>query len=234
MPHAAGRQAAFLRRATPPPREQRLLATHPSVIRANRSNTVAPKHAASAAAAGVEEDLAVSRRVLLLVDFVNTLDFEGAEALAGPAMAAARTAARLRAELARQGVPAVYVNDNFGRWRSDFRHLLAHCRARGGAARRLVHTLRPRAGDLSILKPRHSAFYATPLDLLLRRMGARQLVITGLATDRCVLLSAADAFVRGYRLWVPQDCCAAETPALHEQALAWMRNALQARTRNAG
>lgn len=174
-----------------------------------------------------------ARRVLLLVDFVNPLDFDGAAQLAAPALAAARRVAALRDRLGGQGVPAIYVNDNFSRWRSDFLHLVARCRAQGGDARRLVHTLRPGAGDLAVLKPRHSAFFDTPLDLLLRQIGAREVIVTGLATDRCVMLSAADAFMRGYRLWVPQDCCAAESPQRHAQALAWMRDTLRARTRDA-
>jgi nicotinamidase-related amidase len=178
-------------------------------------------------------DLPASRRVLLLVDFINPLDFDGAAELAGPAFAAAQAAAELRRRLAAEGVPAIYVNDNFGRWRSDFKGLLAHCRACGGPARRIAQAIRPQASDLTVLKPRHSAFFATPLELLLRQIGARELVVTGLATDRCVLLSAADAFVRGFRLWVPSDCCAAENATLHEQALAWMHHALRARTRAA-
>jgi len=169
-------------------------------------------------------------RVLLLVDFINPFDFPGAGELAAPALAAAAATAVLKARLAAQGVPAVYVNDNFGHWQSDFRSLVAHCRRRRGTAAALARRLAPAPGDLTVLKPRHSAFHQTPLDLLLAQMGARELVLTGLATDLCVQFSAMDAFIRGYRLWVPQDCCAAESPARHRAALDWMALALRSRT----
>jgi nicotinamidase-related amidase len=170
-----------------------------------------------------------SRRVLLLVDFINPLDFVGADELAPPALEAAVAAAKLKRRLAGAGVPAIYVNDNFGHWHSDFRTLLAHCARRRGAAAELVRRLAPKVRDLTVLKPRHSGFHSTPLQLLLLRMGARELVVTGLATDLCVQFTAMDAFLHGYRIWVPQDCCAAETASAHAQSLAWMQRALKAR-----
>jgi nicotinamidase-related amidase len=171
-----------------------------------------------------------ARRVLLVIDFINPLDFDGADDLAGPAMDAAAATAALRRRLSAQGVPVVYVNDNFGHWQSDFRQLVTDCRRRKGPAATLVRRLAPQPGDLTVLKPRHSAFHQTPLDLLLARLGARELVITGLATDLCVMFSAMDAFLRGHRLWVPADCCAAESAQRHADALAWMARALRCRT----
>jgi nicotinamidase-related amidase len=171
-----------------------------------------------------------ARRVLLVVDFINPLDFDGAQDLAAQAVVAATATAALKQQLSAQGVPVVYVNDNFGRWRSDFRGLVAHCRRMRGPAGALVRRLAPAPGDLTVLKPRHSAFHQTPLDLLLTQMGVRELVITGVATDLCVQFSAMDAFVRGYRLWVPQDCTAAESAARKQAALDWMARALRCRT----
>lgn len=168
-----------------------------------------------------------SQRVLLLVDFINALDFPGAEKLAGPALAAAQATAALRKRLRADGVPAIFANDNFGVWQSDFRGLVANCLGRPGAAGEIARTLHPQADDLTVLKPRHSAFYASPLDLLLTGMGARELVVCGLATDMCVQLTAADAFLREYRIWVPSDCTAAETPDARDTALRYMRDVLK-------
>ncbi len=165
--------------------------------------------------------------VLLLVDMINPLDFDGAELLAPAALQAAVAAAALKRELGRRGVPAVYANDNFGHWQSDFRSLLAHCRRRKGAAAALARRMAPTPDDLTVLKPRHSAFHATPLALLLTRMGARQLVIAGLATDLCVQFTAMDAFQRGFALWVPADCTAAESTERKLAALSWMARALK-------
>ena len=105
--------------------------------------------------------------MLLLVDLINTLQFDGAERLAPPALQAAAAVAALKRDAAARGVPAIYVNDNFGRWHSDFRALLTECRHHGGAAARLARLLAPRAEDFTVLKPRHSGFLGTPLAWLL-------------------------------------------------------------------
>ena len=184
-----------------------------------------------AAPAANHEALAPSRRVLLMVDFINPMQFAGAEDLAPWALPAARATAALKRHFAAAGERVIYVNDNFGQWRSDFRTLVAHCRRQGGSAAALVRQLTPGDDDLMVLKPRHSGFHATPLELLLKQLGARTLVITGLATDYCVMCTAMDAFVRGYRLWVPSDCTAAESAEKRDQALGWMHQALKADTR---
>ncbi len=174
--------------------------------------------------------LARSRRVLLLVDFINPLDFPGAEKLAGPAVAAARAAAGLKARLAREGVATIYANDNYGGWQSDFHSLVSACLGMEGAPGQIARLLYPQAGDLTILKPRHSAFYASPLELLLAEMEARELVICGLAADICVQLTAMDAFLREFQVWVPADCTAAESTAAKTASLAYMASVLKCDT----
>jgi nicotinamidase-related amidase len=175
-----------------------------------------------------------ARRVLLLVDVINSFDFDGAERLAAQVRPVLPVIAALKAALHRERVPAVYVNDNFGHWTADFRQLVARCRTAGGDAAATVRALAPAPGDLTVLKPRHSAFYATPLQLLLTQMGTRELVIAGFATDACVQLTAADAYQRGFSLWVPSDACAAQDGARHEAALQWLRQSARARTTAAG
>jgi nicotinamidase-related amidase len=175
------------------------------------------------------EPLAHSRVVLLLVDFINPLDFDGADALAPAALAAARATAALKQRLAQQGLQAIYANDNYGRWRSNFGELLAACQARPGAAGEIARLLAPAPSDLTLLKPRHSCFYATPLELLLGQLQARELVITGLAADLCVQMSAMDARMRGYPVWVPQDCTAAEAPRRKRASLDYLHSTLDCR-----
>lgn len=172
-----------------------------------------------------------SETVLLLVDFINPLSFEGAGRLAPHALAAARATRRLKERLARQGVPTLYANDNYGVWRSDFRDILDYCNAQPGAPASMAQWLAPGPDDLVLLKPRHSAFFATPLDLVLSQMHARNLVLTGLAADICVQITAMDATLRGYRLWVPSDCTAAESDAARKAALAYMKRVLKADVR---
>ena len=161
------------------------------------------------------------RPALLLVDFVNTLEFEGGERLAKRAVAAARQTRRLKEQARTERVPAIYVNDHFGDWSASFEAVLDRVRqSRHGA--RLAELLCPAAGDLSILKPRHSAFYGTPLRFLLDELGVDALVLTGLQAHICVLFSAHDAYLRRYRLWVPADCVASETARAERTAVGHM------------
>jgi nicotinamidase-related amidase len=168
-----------------------------------------------------------SRQVLLLVDFINPLDFPGGENLAAPALAAARATAGLKARLGKQGVATIYANDNYGVWQSDFHSLVSSCLGMEGPAGEIARLLYPQATDITILKPRHSAFLGSPLELLLREMEARDLVICGLATDMCVQLTAMDAFLREYRIWVPSDCTAAESTKAWKASLSYMSEILR-------
>jgi nicotinamidase-related amidase len=169
-----------------------------------------------------------SKRVLILIDFINPLDFPGGEKLAAPALRAAQATLRLRDRLDQEDVAVVYANDNYGVWQSDFHSLVAQCVGREDASGEIARLLAPRATDLTLLKPRHSAFYCSPLELVLKEMGAEELILVGVATDMCVQMTAADAFLRGgFRLWVPRDCNAAETPAAKASSLKYMETILR-------
>ncbi|HVZ46395.1 MAG TPA: isochorismatase family cysteine hydrolase [Ramlibacter sp.] len=168
-----------------------------------------------------------AKRVLLLIDFINPLDFPGAEKLAQPAVRAARATVRLRDRLDGSKVAVVYSNDNYGVWQSDFHSLVAQCIGRNDESGRISRMLSPRPTDITLLKPRHSAFFGSPLELLLDAMETRELILAGLATDICVLMTAADAFLRNYRVIVPRDCTAAETPRAKAEALRYMAGILK-------
>lgn len=167
--------------------------------------------------------------VLLLIDVVNDLEFEGGERLLEHALPMARAIAGLRERAREAGVPVVYVNDNFGRWQSDFRRLFEHCLAEGVRGREVVRLLEPAEEDYFVLKPKHSGFYSTTLDTLLDYLGARTLVLAGMAADSCVLFTASDAFLRDFDLVVPPDCVASQTPERSRRALEQMEEVLHAR-----
>lgn len=174
------------------------------------------------------DELEPSRTVLLLVDFVNPLNFVGGEALAPAAVQAARATSALRRRLTKEGVRAIYANDNYGLWSSDFRALWRRCAALPGAPGQMAKLLAPRLKDFSMLKPRHSAFYATPLEILLQQLHCKRLIVTELAADSCILFSAMDAYLRGYSLWIPEDCVAAESGDARDRALELMARTLKA------
>jgi nicotinamidase-related amidase len=173
-------------------------------------------------------------RVLLLVDFINPLDFPGGEYLAPHAIEAARATAALKERLTADGTITIFANDNYGVWQSDFHTMVATCLGMQGPAGEIARLLYPGPEDLTILKPRHSAFFASPLDLLLKEMQVRELVICGLATDICVQMTAMDAFLREYRTWVPADCTAAESAELKAASLDYMAKVLKCDTAPSG
>jgi nicotinamidase-related amidase len=174
-----------------------------------------------------------SPRVLILIDYINPLDFPGAEKLASPALTAARATARLRDALEAEKVAVIFANDNYGVWQSNFQALVAQCRGREDTSGEIARLLPPRPRDITLLKPRHSAFFCSALELLLREMQARELILAGLATDICVQMTAADAFLRGYEhVWVPSDCTAAETPQAKAASLKYMRDVLKCDVRS--
>jgi nicotinamidase-related amidase len=173
------------------------------------------------------KDLPRSKQALVLVDFMNPLDFPGADDLAPAALEAARATARLKRELSRRGVPTIYANDNFGIWDSEFGAMVQALLKQAGPSGSIAKLLKPRRGDLTVLKPMHSAFFGSPLDILLEKMGVEKLVFAGLATDICVKLTAMDGFLRGFRMAVPADCTAAESPEKKSAALEYMRDILK-------
>ena len=187
-----------------------------------------PSRKSSLQPPGAAASLPRAPAVLLLIDFINTLQFPGVEGPTPAALVAARAAARLKRRLRAQGVPAIYANDNYGQWRSEFGALCAHCKTLPGEAGAIARVLAPRRNDLAVLKPRHSAFLGTPLELILEQMHARRLILAGLATDICVPLTATDAHLRGCRLWIPADCTVAECTDAKQSSLAYMKRVLKA------
>lgn len=135
----------------------------------------------------------------------------------------------LKQRARKANIPVIYVNDNFGQWRSDAAKLLAYCLRARCAGRPFVEAIRPDSEDYCVLKPMHSAFYQTPLDLLLRHVGASKLILAGLATNSCILCTAHEANMRDFEVTVVSDCCAARTVREHKQALKNIRDMANAR-----
>lgn len=170
---------------------------------------------------------------LLLIDVINDFDFDEADELLQYALPMAQQLARLKARAKQEQIPVIYVNDNFGRWRSDFNAQVKHCLGDQMPGRQVVEQLRPDEDDYFVLKPKHSGFFSTSLDILLEYLEAKTLILTGLATNICVLFTANDAYMRDFRLVVPSDCSAANTKQDHEHALDQIRSILKADIRPA-
>ncbi|MCE7798174.1 cysteine hydrolase [Sphingobium sufflavum] len=174
------------------------------------------------------DDPAADGVALLIIDMINCFDFPGSEKLKPGAERAADRIAGLLTQARDAGHPVIYVNDNFGEWHSEKSKLIEMAEAKADS--RALALLRPDDTDYFIIKPQFSGFYATNLPVLLPKLGASKLVLTGVATDICILFTAADAHMRDYALWIPEDCVASDAEARGQWALETMRNSMSAET----
>ena len=165
---------------------------------------------------------------LLLIDVINDMDFDGSESLVAFAEPMARRLRQLKHRARAAGIPTIYINDNFGKWRSDFRSLVEHCIHDDVPGREVARLLQPDEHDYFVLKPKQSAFFGTTLDTLLRSLGTTTVILTGVAGDNCVLFSANDAYMRDLRLFIPADCVASETNEQNDYALQLMARVCKA------
>jgi nicotinamidase-related amidase len=170
-----------------------------------------------------------STHALLLIDVVNHFEFPDGRRLLRNALQIAPHLKRLKERARRADTPVIYVNDNFGQWLSESSKLLRYCLREDCAGKPFVQTICPDAKDYCVLKPMHSAFYQTPLELLLREVGATSLVIAGLATNSCVLCTAHDANMRNFEVTIASDCCAARSRKEHDEALRNIKSMANAR-----
>jgi len=165
---------------------------------------------------------------LVLIDVINDLEFPGSEKLLKLALPMARNLARLKKRARAAGVPVIYVNDNFGRWQSDFHKQVQHCLEDGVKGEPIARLLRPGDQDYFVLKPKHSGFFSTQLDILLEHLGTETVILTGVAANICVLFTANEAYMRDYQLIVPRDCVASNTKKENDYALQQMKQILKA------
>jgi nicotinamidase-related amidase len=170
----------------------------------------------------------VKRTALVVVDMLNTYEHADADALMRSVREVLPNIASLIERARSQDVGVVYVNDNYGAWDIGPSDIVE--RALAGPHPDLIEPIVP-PDDVTafVLKARHTIFYQTPLEYLLRQtLGVERLVLAGQVTEQCILYSALDAYVRHFDVTVPPDAVAAIHPQLHEAALEMMRTNMDA------
>ncbi|MEY2443022.1 MAG: hypothetical protein QOJ46_2448 [bacterium] len=167
-----------------------------------------------------------ARTALVVVDVLNPYEHEDADTLVQSMRHAVEPIAGL-IERARDGdAPVVYVNDNYGHWNSSSAKLLET--ALDGRHPELVEPLCPSDDASFVIKARHSIFYETPLEYLLRQLGVARIVLCGQVTEQCILYSALDAYVRHFEVAVPSDGVAHIDADLAEAARRMMTSNMRA------
>lgn len=166
------------------------------------------------------------RTALLVVDMLNRYEHEDAEPLRDSVRAVVPAIADLVARAKDDGTPIVYVNDNHGDWTMG----------RGGLTRwaldgkdpALVEPIAPPKDVPFLVKARHSAFYATQLEYLLRDQDVDRVILVGQVTEQCILYTALDAYIRHFDIVVPRDAVAHIDEQLAEAALRMMETNMRA------
>lgn len=169
-----------------------------------------------------------SATAVLILDMISDFEFEDGLKVYRAALPVARRIERLAQRARAARIPIIYVDDNLGRWRSDFSTIVRHCSRPLSRGAPIVEILAPQPHDYCVLKPKHSGFFATPLAILLEYLGVRRLILSGVSTHQCILFTATDAYVRDFQLAIPRDCVAARTAGEDRLARRFLRSVLGA------
>jgi len=145
---------------------------------------------------------------LLIIDMFTLFDFPEAGQAKPEALKAAGHIERLAQHFRKRDHPVIYANDNFANWQMDFKELVKLCLTTEGESSAIAKLLQPEHGDYFVLKPKHSAFLATPLTVLLAKLGVRELVIAGMTAESCITATCFDANAREYQTIVVQEAVA--------------------------
>jgi nicotinamidase-related amidase len=161
------------------------------------------------------------KTALVVVDMLNTYEHADADELIRSVREVLPNIASLIERARADDVEVIYVNDNYGAWNQGRSELVQ--RASAGPHGDLIEPIVPDDDTAFVVKARHSIFFETPLEYLLRQGAIERLVLVGQVTEQCILYSALDAYIRHFEVVVPPDAVAAIHPELHDAALQMMR-----------
>lgn len=167
---------------------------------------------------------------LLIIDMINDFDFPEGVSLLRLSVPVAKNIVTLKKRAAAKNIPVIYVNDNFGHWRADWKEVYEYCADPKQRGSKISAMLKPTEADYFVLKPRHSGFFNTNLPTLLDDLGTKKLIVTGVAGNICVLFTVNDAYMNDYKLIVPRDCMASNTKAANDFALKQMKEIMSVQT----
>lgn len=172
------------------------------------------------------------RSALLILDMISEFRYPDGERIERAARRAAPNIAHLRERVRAAGFPVIYVNDTAGKWESDQKAFIRRCTRPDSLGSKVARLIAPDPSDYFMFKPRHSAFFGTPLHTLLNQLKIRRLAVTGITSHQCVLFTAMDAHVREFELVIPRDCIGAPAAADTKHALYIFSHALRAEIGN--
>lgn len=167
------------------------------------------------------------KKALLIIDMLNDfLCSDGALYVEGSEKIIDRIE-KEREKSHKEGVTVIYLCDSHRKDDPEFKIWPEHC-VKGTYGVEIINELKPDKDDIIINKTTYSGFYNTELEKTLKEKGIEKLLLTGVATNICVLYTAADARMRGFKVEVLKDAVEGLTPRDKEWALRQMKEVLLA------
>lgn len=167
---------------------------------------------------------------LIIADMLNDFVYEGAPLEVPSARVIINNIRREIQKARKKQIPIIYCCDAHKKEDPEFELWPSHA-VKGTEGSRVIEQLKPQKEDYVIEKASYSCFYKTSLDKLLKQLNRTHLIITGVVTNICILYTAAEAYMRGYKVIIPQNCVAALTQKEHQFALQQMKRVLHAEIR---
>ncbi|WP_042353319.1 isochorismatase family cysteine hydrolase [Bacillus massiliigorillae] len=171
-----------------------------------------------------------STRALLIIDMINDFQFEHGDQLLQHTYEILQPLLQLKQKAKAANIPTIYINDHYNLWQANFKKITDQCRNRDN--KEIIDQIEPTDEDFFLIKPKHSAFFGTSLNTLLAHLKVKELILTGIAGNICVLFTANDAYMREFTLYCPQNCIASADIQDNKYAITMMKNVLKADIRN--
>ena len=168
-----------------------------------------------------------SNTALLIIDMINDFNFKHGTILAEKTFIIAQQIQLLKKQCKKENIPIIYINDHYNLWQAEFMKVIEYCRNKKSEP--VIDQIKPDDSDYFLIKPRHSAFYGTALQTLLSQLQVKQLILTGIAGNICVLFTANDAYMREYPLLIPENCIASVDDEDNQYAIRMMKNVMSAK-----
>lgn len=140
-----------------------------------------------------------STTALLIADMINDFVVKGAPLEIPRARRIVSHIRRRVARARREGIPVIYICDKHRKDDPEFKVWPKHA-VNGTPGSEIIAELAPTSKDYIVDKTTYSAFFGTKLEKVLRKLGIKKVVVTGVCTEICVLYTAVDAFMRGYKV----------------------------------
>ncbi len=168
----------------------------------------------------------MSLKTLIIIDMLNDFVLPGAPLEVPDTRKIIANIEREIEKARTEGYPIVYICDAHAPDDKEFQIWPRHC-VKGSKGAQVIDELEPEPKDTVVEKTTYSGFFNTRLEGVLKEIGATDLILTGCVTNICIMFTASDAVLRGYKVNVPKDCVAGLNKEDHEFALRQMEKVMK-------